>query len=106
MHSLESAGHRLEAMMGGLGHAFGKELVNTAPEEALKGIADGLSKMENPAQRAAAAVAIFGKAGQGMLPMLLGGAEALSAAQREAEKLGLTFSRLDAAKVELANEAM
>ena len=81
-------------------------LANQAPDAALRAIADGLVAIHNPAERAAAAVDIFGKSGQQLLPLLLSGAEGIKAAQEEAEKLGLTFSRVDAARVEAANDAM
>lgn len=69
-------------------------------------IADALNRIQNPAQKAAYAVALFGKAGQNLLPMLSAGSEGIRQAQEEAEKLGLTFRRVDAAKVEAANDAM
>ena len=82
-----------------------KALAAIAPDEAFRQIADGLSAIHNPAERAAAAVDIFGKSGQSLLPLMLSGAEGIRAAQEEAKKLGLTFSRVDAAKVEAANDA-
>src|SRR5207247_2365101 len=69
-------------------------------------IADKISKIENPAERATAAMQIFGKSGQQLLPLMMSGAEGLAAAQKEAEKLGLTYNRVDAAKVEAANDSM
>lgn len=84
----------------------GDELVNIDPGEAFRRIADGLNAIENPAQRAAAVVAIFGKSGQSLLPLLAEGSDGLAAMQAEAEKLGLTFSRVDAAQIEEANDAI
>ena len=49
---------------------------------------------------------VFGKSGQGLLPLLSSGAAGLGAMQAEAAALGLSFSRLDAAKVEEANDAI
>lgn len=83
-----------------------ESLANMKPDEAFAKIADGLVSIQNPAMRAAAAQDIFGKSGQQLLPLMLSGAEGIKAAQAEAEKLGLTFSRVDAAKVEMANDAM
>lgn len=82
-----------------------KELVNASPEEAFTRIAEGLKNITNPAERAQAAVDLFGKAGQGLLPLMMQGADGIRAAEAEAQRLGLTFSRVDAAKVELANQA-
>lgn len=81
-------------------------LDNAAPDEVFRRIADGLKNIHDPAARAAAAVGIFGKAGQGLLPLMLSGADGIKAAQAEAAKLGITFSRIDAAKVEAANDSM
>lgn len=77
-----------------------------APDEAFAKIADGLAAMKSPSDRAAAAVAIFGKAGQSLLPLMLSGADGIREAQKQAELLGLTFSRFDAAKVEIANDSI
>lgn len=52
-------------------------------------IADGLSRIKDPAQRAAMEVAIFGKAGQKLDTVLTGGAKSIEAATRRAEELGL-----------------
>lgn len=81
-------------------------LANQSPDQAFAAIADGLVGIQNPAARASAAMDIFGKAGQSLLPLMLSGSEGIKAAQEEAAKLGLTFSRVDAAKVEMANDAM
>lgn len=82
------------------------KLANQSPDEAFKAIADGLVGIQNPAARASAAMDIFGKAGQSLLPLMLSGSEGIKQAQEEAAKLGLTFSRVNAAKVEMANDAM
>lgn len=82
------------------------KLANMAPDQAFSAIADGLIGIQNPAARASAAMDIFGKAGQSLLPLMLSGSEGIKQAQEEAAKLGLTFSRVDAAKVELANDAI
>lgn len=82
------------------------DLATLSPEETLKRIADGLAGVQNPATRAALSMEIFGKSGQSLLPLMMSGAEGIKAAQEEAAKLGLTFSRLDAAKVEAANDSI
>jgi hypothetical protein len=68
-------------------------------------IADAINSFENPALRAAAATEIFGKNFLQLMPLLTGGSTAVKAASVEADKLGLTFSRLDASKVEGMNDA-
>jgi hypothetical protein len=83
-----------------------KQLASMAPDEAFEKIADGLKSITNPAERAATTVAIFGKSGQELLPMMMQGSEGIKAAAAEAAKLGVTFNRVDAAKVELANQSI
>lgn len=77
-----------------------------SPEDAFLAVADAIAKMEDPMQRNAAAMKIFGRAGGDLLPLMQSGAEGIRQAQAEAERLGLTFSRVDAAKVEQANDAL
>lgn len=83
-----------------------KQLANTDTDKALGMIADGMSKIQNPAQRAATAVAIFGKAGQKLLPMLMEGSQGIAKARQDLEKSGGLFSRADALRVEAANDAI
>lgn len=82
------------------------DLANIPTDQAFEKISDALKAIQNPAQRAAAAVAVFGKSGQELLPLLLQGSEGIKAAIKEADALGLSFNRIDAAKVEEANDAV
>jgi len=72
----------------------------------LKLVADRLSALPTVAERAAAAFQLFGRGGMPLLTLLAEGSRGLSDMQRDAERLGITFSRLDASKVEYANDAM
>lgn len=81
------------------------ELRAMRPEEALGAIADSMNGLATAGERNAAAMALFGRGGGPMLSMLREGSAGLKAAQQEAERLGLAVSRLDAAKVEAANDA-
>lgn len=81
------------------------EVANMGAADQFSAIAQGISEIENPAERAAIATAIFGKQGQALINTMSGGAAGLEAAQMEAEKLGITLSRVDAAKVEAANDS-
>lgn len=81
------------------------DLAGQRPDQIFGMISDKLSAISDPAERAAAAVKIFGKAGQSLLPLLFEGSDGLAALQAEAEKLGLTFNRIDAAQVEEANDS-
>lgn len=55
-------------------------------------IADKLSKISDPAQRAAAEVAIFGRAGQKLDTILTGGRAGIEAYAKQAEDMGLILS--------------
>ncbi len=55
-------------------------------------IADALSKIPDPAQRAAAEVALFGKAGQKLEPLLAGGSKGVNDLRDAAQKLGIVLS--------------
>lgn len=83
-----------------------KQLASIAPDQAFEQIAQGLTDIQNPAQRAQAAMDIFGKSGQSLLPLLMSGAEGIKAAKREAEALGITFNHLEFDKVQNANDAI
>ena len=83
-----------------------KALASMSPDQAFYAIADGFSKVDNASQRAALAQDIFGKSGSSLVQMLSGGTAGLAAMQAEAERLGLTFSRLDAEKVAQAKDSL
>ncbi len=76
------------------------DLKALAPDEQFKLIADKLSKIENPALRAALAMDVFGKSGTKLLPLMNDGAAGIEALQEKARKLGLTISTADAAAAE------
>lgn len=82
------------------------ELINMRPDEAFKLIADRLSEVENPAIKAATAMDIFGRAGADIIPMIKDGADGLASMQAEADRFGLTISRIDASALEAANDAV
>lgn len=68
-------------------------------------IADKLGKVEDPAKRAAYEVALFGKSGQKLDPLLSGGTTALNAMADEAERLGLVLSDEQINKADAAADA-
>jgi hypothetical protein len=77
-----------------------------SPDEQIKAIADAFPRLTNQADRARVAQDLFGRSGLDLIKLLEQGSAGLSAAQREAAALGLTFNRLDAAKVERANDSI
>jgi hypothetical protein len=79
---------------------------NTRPEEAFLQVAEAISQIENEQRRALVAYSFFGRQGVQLINMLLEGRVGIEALADEADRLGITFSRLDAAKVEEANDAL
>lgn len=83
-----------------------KELINLAPDVAFGKIADGIMSIENPSHRTAAAMDIFGKSGAQLIPLLKEGSAGFAKAREEAERFGLAFTKIDAAKIDAANDAV
>jgi len=82
------------------------ELVAMSPAEAFYRIAEALGTIEEPARKNAIAANIFSKANMGLVNTLALGAKGLREAQREAERLGKTYSNVSAKDVEAANDAI
>jgi hypothetical protein len=72
------------------------KLKGFAPEDQMRMIAEALSGIENPGDRAAAALDIFGKGGTALLPMLQNGAKGIDMLVAEADALGVVMSGKDA----------
>lgn len=83
-----------------------KDLVSMGPEQSFLKIADAMKGLQNSSQQAQVAQELFGRGGMGMVNVLQQGSGALRAQMEEANKLGITYSRVDAAKVEMANQAI
>jgi hypothetical protein len=90
--------------LDGLGLSI-KDLQGLAPEEQFKVIADKLKDVEDQSQKVYIAQSLMGKSGVKMINLMDAGADGISAMMQEAEDLGMTFDRIDAAKVEMANDA-
>ena len=71
----------------------GASLAAMPLDKALGVVADKMSSIENPAQRAALATELFGKSGLAMVNMLADGSSGLNAMADEAEKLGVVINR-------------
>lgn len=82
------------------------KLAGMTADEQFKAIADGISELKTATSQAATAQEIFGRSGTEMLNMLREGSAGIEEAQKKAEAYGLALSRVDAAKVEAANDAM
>ena len=68
-------------------------------------IASSIAGIPGEAERAAAAVAIFGRSGAQLLPLFAGGAEGIAAAREEAERFGLALTTAQGQDVEEMNDA-
>ncbi|MBG9991603.1 hypothetical protein [Pseudoalteromonas sp. NZS37] len=90
--------------LDGLGLSV-QELQGLAPEEQFKLIADKLKGVEDQSQKVYLAQSLMGKSGAKMINVMDAGADGITAMMEEADALGMTFDRIDAAKVEMANDA-
>lgn len=68
-------------------------------------VADSIAAIKDPAERSKKAVEIFGKEGNELLNMLANGSKTLRENATLLDRFGLSISRMDAAKVEAANDA-
>lgn len=81
------------------------QLQGMSAAERFDAIAASIAALPTEAERAAAAVAIFGRGGAAMLPMFAQGAEGIAAARREAEAFGLTLTNTQGTNVEAMNDS-
>jgi hypothetical protein len=73
------------------------QLMALSPDEQFSAIAEALSRVQDPTQRAAMAMEVFGKSGTKLLPMIAGGAKGIEDLRKRARDLGYTMSGEDAA---------
>lgn len=82
------------------------DLAGETPEEQFEMIAEAISKIEDPAERAAASMAIFGKSGTSLLGMMAGGAKGIQAFAAEARALGIVLTDEDIQAADKFGDAM
>jgi len=82
------------------------DLNGLSPDQQFELIADRLSRIQNPANRATIAMEIFGRTGASLLPLLSTGAQGIQELRREANGLGLTMSTEDAQAAEAFGDAL
>jgi hypothetical protein len=92
------------AAFAGLGLSV-EQLNGMSAADRFDAIASAIAALPTEAQRAAAAVQIFGKAGAELLPLFAGGADGIAAARAEAERLGLTLTNAQGQNVEAMNDS-
>jgi len=77
-----------------------------SPEEAFLTLAEVISRIPNQADRAAAAMKIFGRAGVSLLPFIKGGRNGIEELMAQAKKLGLIMSTEDAEAAHTLSNSM
>ena len=83
-----------------------RELNKLAPDVIFSRLADAFEKLNNSGDKLRLGMKLFDTEGVGLIVTMKGGSKALQAVQKDAELLGLTFSRLDGAKVQNLNVAI
>ena len=82
------------------------DLMTAGPYQAFRRIADALSKVTLSSRKAALAADLFGSRGLAMINMMSEGSRAIDEAATQTVRFGTAISRVDASKVEAANDAM
>ncbi|MCG3726320.1 hypothetical protein [Vibrio cincinnatiensis] len=82
------------------------ELNQLTPDQQLKRVADAMQNVESQSDRLRLSVQLFDTEGAAMVNMLANGSQGLNDMAAEADRLGVTLSRIDAAKIEMANDSM
>lgn len=83
-----------------------EELKSMDPAAAFKEIAGGIANIENPADKAATAMQLFGKGGVDLIGTLSAGTAEIDALAAESDLLGNTIKDVDAANIGAAKDAM
>ena len=92
------------AAFAGLGLSV-EQLNGMSAADRFDAIASAIAALPTEAQRAAAAVQLFGKAGSELLPLFAGGAEGIKQARAEADRLGLALTTTQGREVEKMNDS-
>ena len=77
-----------------------EQLNGMSAAERFDAIAQAISQLPTEAQKSAAAVALFGKAGAQLLPIFEGGAAGIAAARAEAQRFGLALTGAQAKNID------
>jgi hypothetical protein len=112
--SLERMSKRLGEAAQGMGAArpqlerlnlSAKELVSLSPDQQYQKIAEAVKGLSTQSEKAAATAAIFGREGLALLNTMEAGAEGFAQAEADVAAFGTAITRVDAAKVEAANDS-
>lgn len=83
-----------------------EKLNSLSPDKQFKTLADAVNSVQNPADKLRLTYELFGREGVKLVNTLRLGSEGLQDVAKDADELGLTMSRIDAAKIEGANDAV
>ncbi len=81
-------------------------IVGLNPETQFKAIADAVAAIDDPTERAAASLKVFGRSGTQLLPLMKDGAAGVEALQKKAEELGLTMTGEAAASADKLGDSI
>lgn len=83
-----------------------RELSQLSPQQAFEEVAAAIAQLPNPAQQAAAAVSVFGKAGAELVPVFQEGAGFLANMRTEAERLGLVLGETQVSNLAALDDSL
>ncbi|MBM7425067.1 hypothetical protein [Spongiibacter marinus] len=83
-----------------------KELAQLSPDQQFAAIADAMEGVSNQGERVRLSFKLFDSEGVALVNTLRGGSAAALEAQQFTEQWGLALTRVDASKIEQANDAM
>lgn len=76
------------------------------PELQFLAIADALASVQDAALRTTTALAIFGRSGTMLLPLVMAGSEGIAAFRQEAQRLGVTLATKDAEAAAILDDGL
>lgn len=82
-----------------------EQLQGMSSADRFEAIASAISQLPTSAERAAAAVELFGRSGAELLPLFESGAGGIRQAREEAQRLGLTLTNAQSQNVEAMNDS-
>lgn len=83
-----------------------EQLNSLSPDQQFSAIAEAMQNVASQSDKVRLGFKLFDSEGVGLINAMRGGADAMSKAQKEAESLGIAINRIDAAKIEAANDAI
>tara|TARA_R110000824_G_scaffold48699_1_gene137276 strand:+ start:2447 stop:3748 length:1302 start_codon:yes stop_codon:yes gene_type:complete len=111
MQKLQKGVGEAAAGVGMAGGAFERmginldDIIGMSLDEQFHVVAESISTIQNPAERSAAAIQIFGRSGMDLIAMMEGGSGAIKAQQEDLKRLQGELSAFDLKKVEDSNDA-